>query len=233
MIIYSGTDENGYLGVAPFATEIIKWQNEDNSTCELPDYPIGIYGAVPVILEENNYACGGGFPETAQCVNLITGKNATFNLRHKRVFASSVTTNSQTFVFGGKDNGNDLKSYEIIDTDYVQSEGEMPFSWSSGCSTLINSTTILLAGGRQNGTRWAPQRYRETWFFNWRTEEWTQGPSMIKERQDFGCGLIKSINSVAAFGSFDMIVSPKPGTTEIVKLPGGSFKHGIRQCLFD
>ena len=67
----------------------------------------------------------------------------------------------------------------------------------------------------------------KTWFFNFRTKEWTQGPSMIEERSSFGCGLIKSINSVAAIGG-----RPYTATTEIVKLPGGSFKKGKASMLF-
>ena len=100
----------------------------------------------------------------------------------------------------------------------------MPFTFVAGCSTYINSTTILLAGGEQDRTITA-----KTWFFNWRTKEWTQGPSMIQEREYFGCGLIKSINSIAAFGGG----YPYTATTEIVNLPGGSFQKGKNLCLVD
>ena len=86
---------------------------------------------------------------------------------------------------------------------------------------LVNNSTILLIGGFQDRKRTA-----KTWFFNFRTKEWTQGPSMIEERYRFGCGLIKSINSFAAFGAYT-------ATTEIVNLPGGSFQKGKNQCLFD
>ena len=204
-------------------TETFKWPNEDNSTCELPNYPIDNYGAVPIIIQENYYGCGGGYyPLTAQCFNLISGDEAPFNLLHKRWFASSVTTpNGTVFVFGGYD-GSPLATYETISTEYVQTEGVLPFTWHKGCSTLINSTTILLAGGQHDGTTTA-----NTWFFNFETEEWTQGPSMIEERYRFGCGLIKSINSFAAFGGY------YTATTEIVNLPGGSFQKGKNQCLFD
>ena len=127
-----------------------------------------------------------------------------------------MTTNDTVFVFGGWNGLDDLSSYETISVDYAQSEGILPFTWVGGCSTLINSTTIFLAGEWQDGTI-----AEETWFFNLRTKEWTQGPSMIEERRYFGCGFIKSINSVAAFGGY-----PYKGKTEIVKLPGGSFKKG-------
>ena len=217
MVIASGFPRNDAR-----RTETFKWPNDDNFTCDLPDHPVEINGAVPVILEENYYSCGG-FPETAQCFNILTGDEAPFNLLHKRAGASSVTTNDTVFVLGGWTRSNDLASYETISTDFVQTEGVLPFTWSNGGSTLINSTTILLAGGRQDGTRTA-----KTWFFNFETEEWTQGPSMIEERYSFGCGLIKSINSVAAFGG-----RPYTATTELVKLPGGSFEKGKNQCLFD
>ena len=203
-------------------TETFRWPNDDDSTCDLPDYPMEIEGAVPVILEENYFACGG-YPWTAQCFDTLTGDEAPFNLLHKRYGASSVTTNDTVFVFGGWNESNFLSSYETISTDFVQTEGVLPFTWYLGCSTLINSTTILLAGGDQNRMTTV-----KTWFFNFETEEWTQGPSMIQERYSFGCGLIKSINSVAAFGG-----RPYTATTELVKLPGGSFEKGKNQCLFD
>ena len=210
--------------------EAFNWQNEDNPTCDLPDYPMGIYQAVPVTIKEKNYVCGGGYPYTAHCFNLLSGEKAPFNLFHKRAYASSVTTNDTVFIFGGSDGSGALASYETINVDLAHSEGVLPFTWYSGCSTLINSTTILLVGGYKN-----EKRTEETWFFNIGTKEWTQGPSMVenrnnfKARENFGCGLIKSINSVAAFGGY----YPYTATTEIVKLPGGSFKPGNHQFSFD
>ena len=201
-------------------TETFKWQNEDNSTCKLPDYSTNIPGAVPVSIRGTDYFCGG-YPYKAQCFNILTGDEAPFSLLRKRAHASSATTNDTVIIFGGND-PNDLASYETISTDYVQSEGVLPFRWQYGCSTLINSTTILLAGGLQNGTLSS-----KTWFFNFKTKEWAKGPSMSEERSGFGCGLIRSINSVAVFGSVNI------ATTEIVKLPGGSFKKGNHQFLLD
>ena len=213
----------GYPSDDAMRTETFKWQNKDNSICHIPDYPIAINGAVTVLFEEDKYVCGGfgrltGF--TAKCFNLITGENAPFNLLHKRAGASSVSTNDKVFVFGGWNGSNDLASYETISVDHAQSEGVLPFTWKYGCSTLINSTTIFLAGGHQNDATTA-----NTWFFNLKTEEWTKGPSMIEGRSSLGCGLIKSINGVAVFGGY-----PNTATTEVVKLPGGSFKKGNRQC---
>ena len=126
-----------------------------------------------------------------------------------------MTTDTEVFVFGGSTKSGFLDSYETIGVDYVQSEGVLPFRWAYGCSTLIDNTTILLAGGFKDGTFIT----EKTWLLNFKTEEWTQGPSMNIERREFGCGLIKSIDSFAAFGGFSV-------TTEIVKLPGGSFKLG-------
>ena len=208
-------------------TETFKWPHEDDSTCDLPDYPIDIYGAVPVVFEENYYGCGG-YPYTTQCFNILTGDEAPFNLLHKRAGASSVTTNDTVFVFGGFDESNDLASYETISTDYVQTEGVLPFTRSNGCSTLINSTTMFLAGGYQDASYPDETKTAKTWFFNFRNKEWTQGPSMIQERVNFGCGLIKSTNSVAAFGGY-----PPTATAELVNLPGGNFMKGNNQCLFD
>ena len=226
MIIASGSPYDNAT-----RTETFNWQNEDNYTCDLPDQPNGIGGAVPVLIENIEYICGGGYPSTAHCFNLITADTAPFNLLHKRVGASSVTANDKVFVFGGW-NGieRDMASYETISVDNAQSEGVLPFTWSNGCSTLINSTTILLAGGRQHMTI----KSEKTWLFNFETEEWTQGPSMIEGRNAFGCGLIKSINSVAAFGGYPSIGRTEiVKTSELVKLPGGIFKKGNHQRLFD
>ena len=198
-------------------TEIFKWQNEDNSTCHLPDYPVAIKGAVTVMIGDKEYICGG-YPWTTQCFSFI-GDEAPFNLLHNKAGSSSVTINSTAFVFGG----NDQDSYETISVDFAQSEGVLPFTLNSGCATLINITTMLLAGGDQDGTTQS-----KTWLYNFQTEEWTQGPSMIENRVAFGCGYIESINSVAAFGGYE----PPKATTEILKLPGGSFKQGNCRCLF-
>ena len=215
MIIATG---NPFSKATPSAdarkTEVFKWQNEENSICDLPDVPIEIEGAVTVTISDTQYVCGGGYPESAQCFNLITGDKAPFNLLHKRFGASSVATNNKVYVFGGRNGTNILASYETINVNHAQSEGVLPFTFKSGCATLVNSTNILLAGGWQDGSIAAM-----TWLFNFEKEEWTKGPSMIEGRINFGCGLIKSINSVAVFGGH-------LATTEIVKLPGGSFKNG-------
>ena len=71
-------------------TETFNWQSEDNSTCDLPDHPIN--AAVTVSIKENKYICGGGYPYTAQCFDILNGKEAPFNLLHERAYASSVTT---------------------------------------------------------------------------------------------------------------------------------------------
>ena len=181
------------------------------------------------MIRDEQYLCQGGTNPT-HCVNLLTGNSEFLGLfLLKGSFASTVTTNNEVFVFGRDGSYEtitltiDLAQNDLdwlVDRAEARPEGVVPFSWHSGCSTLINSTTILLAGGIQNGTITS-----KTWLFNFKTEEWTQGPNMIEERTNLGCGLIKSINSVAAFGSTRI--------TEIVKLPGGSFKQGNCQYLFD
>ena len=74
-------------------TETFEWHIEDDYhdsydsfRCDLPDYPIGIQKAVHVMLEGNNYACGGqdqAKHDTTQCYNILTGDEAPFNLLHK------------------------------------------------------------------------------------------------------------------------------------------------------
>ena len=72
-------------------TETFKWQNEDDSTCDLPDNSMEIEGAVTVMIKENKYVCGGQYPETAQCFNVLTGDEAPFNLLHKRAYGSIIS----------------------------------------------------------------------------------------------------------------------------------------------
>ena len=110
--------------------EAFKWE-EQETMCNLPDYPIEVQGAVSGMFHNNQYVCGGNFPYTPQCFNPLTGQEAPFNLLHDRGFASSVTIKDEFYIFGGGGESTNLDSYEVISKENGQSEGQIPFLFAS------------------------------------------------------------------------------------------------------
>ena len=63
----------------------------------------------------------------------------------------------------------------------------LPVTIALHCMVLLNSTTVLIIGGYQNGAGYSPN----TLYFNAENEEWVQGPQLLKGRNVPSCGKLK------------------------------------------
>ena len=162
--------------------------------------------------------CGGlnshsSSSATEKCYYLAqdaTFHEATYSLQTKRFFASSVALPNGTFVItGGMDqNGNRLKTIEIIDTvngDVSVPQQTLNEPITGHCSILVNESVLLIIGGYSGS--WSSK----TSFFDLQSLKSTPGPEMRIARGYFGCATMTS--KVIVAGGY-----PKTETSEILDL---------------
>ena len=208
----------GYPWTASKEIEILDSENQGRSCSASVNFPV-----------EVAYASGGGFKDTGivqcggrkssyasateKCYYLAqdaTFHEATYSLQTKRSFASSVALPNGTFVItGGRDqNGNNLKTIEIIDTvngDVSVPQQTLPEPISRHCSILVNESVILIIGG------YSGSYSRKTVFFDLQSLKSTPGPEMRIARAYFGCATMTS--KVIVAGGY-----PPTETSEILDL---------------
>ena len=123
------------------------------------------------------------------------------NMETARYGASAIQINpNQTLIFGGVDeNGNNLKSTEVISSSGSKEGKDFPVSISYHCSFKINSTHAMVTGGTPDGSK-SPS----TWFVDLTKTTFTPGPTMSSSRGFHGCATFhlgtKSFGIVAGGG---------------------------------
>ena len=102
--------------------------------------------------------------------------------------ASSIVTEDGKMMISGGNGGGYLADTEIISVSESKTEDgfELPFGIEEHCSVLINSTTVMVLGGRSIGST-----LDSTYFINLETLQVTPGPEMQQARRIFGCAVFE------------------------------------------
>ena len=133
---------------------------------------------------------------------------------------------SDIWVTGGHiGNGNKLNTSQFLSLDQPPEKGpELPFTVGYHCMVQVDSETIYLIGGCQNGTR-----SNKTWIINpTKNFQMREGPSMLQPRINHACATMKINNKV-----FIIVIGDAPNnhtrTIEILdtSLPSNSWKFGM------
>merc|ERR1711860_339155 len=105
-----------------------------------------------------------------------------------RRYASAVQIDpNQAIIIGGYDeNGNDLRSTEVISSTGSEEGEDFPVTIKYHCSFKINSTHALVTGGYQDESRSA-----STWFVDLTTTTVTSGPKLTTTRKGHGCSTLQ------------------------------------------
>ena len=194
ILVVTGYRNGGYTK----KTEV--WPKSE-SQCALPDFPLEVRGAVGFWTAQGPMVCGG-YKENKCFLYKNHQWMPSTNMGTQRGYASAVQIDSnQAIIIGGYDeNGNDLKSTEVISTTGSGEGKDFPVTIYSHCSFKINSTHALVTGGWQDGPRSA-----STWFVDLTTTTVTPGPKMTSARGRHGCSTLqlgrKTFGVVA--GGFD------------------------------
>ena len=193
MLVATG-NEPGFLK----SIEVVNLDaSKTNLVCDnLPDFPVGLVGGTGQLFQGTTpIICGGANPnrwsDSCDCYALKNGGwNKISSLQECRRYASSTLVSlenkEEVLMIAGGENSNTLKSVESFNgTDWEQ----MMFSdllqpvWLQ-CLVKINSTTLLLIGGRNSVIM------ANTYFYELKENAWTSGPSLQIARYGLSCGIM-------------------------------------------
>merc|ERR1712049_101459 len=145
------------LGSSAKKTEV--WPKPE-SQCTLPDFPLGVRGAVAFWTTQGPMMCGGDGGENKCFLYKNHQWMPSTNLRTPRETASAVQIDpNQALIIGGWDGNKSLKSTEVITSTGSEEGKDLPVRIYGHCSFKINSTHALVTGGYQDGFESA-----STWF---------------------------------------------------------------------
>ena len=167
-----------------------------NIMCDLPDFPIKVYGSVGFNNVNGPTICGGFTPGgilTKECYNLnsdLSWERLT-KMTTTRARASVTQIDSdEVLIMGGFDEvlmkWTDLKSTEIVSFSRSEASEDLPFTISAHCTLKINETTVLITGGTQDGKYGSDA----TWFMDIFTFKISPGPRLRTGREDHGCATL-------------------------------------------
>ena len=162
------------------------------SQCPLPNFPRKVSWAVGFWTTQGPTVCGG-FAEWEKCSKKCFlykhhQWNPWTNMRVARSSASAIQINSnQALIIGGRDeNGNSLKTTELISSSGSEEMTDFPVKIWVHCSFKINATHGIVTGGYQDGSRSA-----KTWYVDLTTTRVTPGPTMKTGRSNHGCSVFQ------------------------------------------
>jgi hypothetical protein len=103
--------------------------------------------------------------------------------------ASAQLQDGKLLVTGGYDGSlSKLNSAEMLTEEGWESNiPALPVTITNHCMVTVNSTTVMVIGGYQNGQGYSGK----TFYFTFGEESWTEGPKMKKTRLDHSCGKIR------------------------------------------
>jgi hypothetical protein len=103
--------------------------------------------------------------------------------------AAAQLQNGKLLVTGGRDAyGSYLNSAEMLTEEGWESNiPSLPVTIYSHWMVTVNSTTVMVIGGSQNG----PGYSGKTFYFTFGEESWTEGPELKNKRRWHSCGKIR------------------------------------------
>ncbi len=102
--------------------------------------------------------------------------------------AAAQLKDGKLLVTGGGDvSSSHLKSAEMLTEEGWESNiPSLPVTIRYHCMVTVNSTTVMVIGGYQNGLI-----FGKTFYFTFGEESWTEGPDLKNKRRNHSCGKIR------------------------------------------
>ncbi len=162
------------------------------STCKNPpNFPARVYAAIGGLKFKGNPILCGGVQNGAgsnKCYSLENNEwvsSASMNSVRYRAAAAQLK-DGKLLVTGGFDFSGSLNSAEMLtDEGWVSNIPSLPVNINGHCMVTVNSTTLMVIGGQQNGFS------GKTFYFTFGEESWTEGPELKNKRTDHSCGKIR------------------------------------------
>ena len=204
--------------------EVVDLKNPQNS-CTLPEeFPTRLAFATGGFTKDGPLLCGGRNQDTRShsnaCFTLkgFKFKEADVKLQTKRTSASAVVLpNGKLWIQGGIDGSYYLSTSETMSLQGSKPGIELEKGISGHCSTMINTTTAFITGGRG----YTGDRSKETYFIDIHNWRWTKGPQMEEARGWHGCALFRhnDKNYAVVAGGYNY---NRLSSTEILDLDSGT-----------
>jgi hypothetical protein len=165
------------------------------STCKNPpNFPAEISEAIGGLgFKGNPILCGGwqNGTDSNKCYSLENNKwvsSASINSVRVRAAAAKLK-DGKLLVTGGYDgSGRPVNSAEMLTEEGWESNiPSLPVTIDVHCMVTVNSTTVMVIGGYQNGQGSS----EKTFYFIFGEESWTEGPELKYKRGWHSCGKIR------------------------------------------
>ena len=179
-------------------TEVIDLADESTTCAIRPDFPIQAAEASGGLVNDAVPLVCGGFNRPnliSDCYDPISASpDPVATLSTPRAGSASVAIGRHLWVTGGFDGSSNVNSTEFVDIDGSVVEGpDLPIPTGVHCILKVNANTVFFMSGYK------------TFFFDYDSQVWTDGPVMNYDREFFGCGIMKmengSVTIVAAGGA--------------------------------
>ena len=170
--------------------------SEDTVCGELGDFPLNISGAVGTLLGDYPVICGGdtGGWVTNKCYKLNEAKQYTefATMQKPREYARIIPLENKVWITGGGDETHQAKkTTEFILASGISTPGpDLPIALEGHAMSKLNLSTSMIIGGYYYEN--SSQAYSDkTWYFDHRTEKFSDGPNLLERRFKHTAGVVK------------------------------------------
>ncbi len=172
------------------------------STCKNPpNLPATVYFAIGGLgFKGNPIICGGwqNGVRSNKCYWLENNEwvsSASMNSVRSSAAAAQLKDGKLLVSGGLDDSDSDLNSAEMLTEEGWESNlPSLPVTIADHCMVALNSTTVMVIGGRKNGYQFFQDYSGKTFYFTFGEERWTEGPELKNKRALHSCGKIKRNN---------------------------------------
>jgi hypothetical protein len=165
-----------------------------SSTCKNPpNFPARVYAAIGGLgFKGNPILCGGvqNYVRSNKCYSLEINQWVSLaSMNSVRVYAAAAQLQDGKILVTG---GNEAFLSSVNSAEILTEEGwesnipSLPVTIYAHCMVTVNSTTVMVIGGRQNS-----QNSGKTFYFTFGEQSWTEGPDLKNKRWYHSCGKIR------------------------------------------
>ena len=204
----------GYMNRIRFENYNVEVLGKDLKTKKFPCLPRYISSSTMFMHDRNIFVCGGDRNEK-KCLQLSNGiwkEHSTLNER--RAWHSTITTQTETFVFGGLYSEFTYEYLPKDSTTWLIGKTKIPSGFYEGCAIDVKSDEeVWLIGGYKTEKRILR--------FNVKNHTFQVLSSQLNvERRSLACAIIPNTNKIMISGGYKL--GANLDSTEIIDLEDGS-----------
>jgi hypothetical protein len=187
LLICGGYPNTDTCQVINLASSALTCKNPPNLTAT-------VYAAIGGLgFKGNPILCGGEQNNVGsnKCYSLENNEwISSASMKSVRISAAAAQLqDGKILVTGGRDGSySDLNSAEMLTEEGWESNiPSLPVNIYGHCMVTVNSTTVMVIGGKQTGQDYSGK----TFYYTFGEESWTEGPELKNKRDDHSCGKIR------------------------------------------